>query len=80
MFGVSIISYLKKMMDLLWYKLIRDLVGGSNELLGYRNKSGAKFAKITVREARLEMASSIKCILHKINMKLLLIVMYSKWI
>ena len=36
-------SYLKKMMDLLWSRFIRDLVGGSNRLLGYKNKSGAKF-------------------------------------
>ena len=35
----SPISYLKKMMDLLCYHFIRDLVGGSNELLGYRNKA-----------------------------------------
>ena len=31
------------MMDLLWYQFIRDLVGGSNGLLGYKNESGAKF-------------------------------------
>ena len=26
-------------MDLLWYQIIRDLVGGSNGLLGYKNKT-----------------------------------------
>ena len=30
-------------MDLLWYQFIRDLVGGGNGLLGYKNKSGTKF-------------------------------------
>ena len=36
------------MMDLLWYHFIRDLVGGSSGLLGYKNKT------------RLEMTSSLK--------------------
>ena len=27
------------MMDLLWYHFIRDLVGGSNELSDYKNKT-----------------------------------------
>ena len=31
------------MMDLLWYQFIRDLVGGSNGLQGYKYKSGVKF-------------------------------------
>ena len=35
---------LKKMMDLLWSQFIRDLVGGSNGLLGYKNQNGAKFS------------------------------------
>ena len=38
-----VLLYLKKVMDLLWSRFIRDLVGGSNRLLGYKNKSGAKF-------------------------------------
>ena len=43
------------MMDFLWYQFIRDLVRGSNGLLGYKYKSGAKFG--AAREARLEMTS-----------------------
>ena len=31
------------MMDFLWYQFIRDLVGGSNGLLAYKNDSVAKF-------------------------------------
>ena len=31
------------MMDLLWYQFIRDLVGGKNGMLGYKNKNGEKF-------------------------------------
>ena len=46
------------MMDLLWYHFIRDLVGGSNGLLGYtKTKVVRSSAKIMAREARLEMAS-----------------------
>ena len=42
------------MMDLLRCQFIRDLVGGSNGLLGNKNKSEAmSIDKITSREARL---------------------------
>ena len=36
---------LKKIMDLLWYQFIRDLIEGSNGLLDYKNKSCKNFCQ-----------------------------------
>ena len=44
---INVLSYLKyiPISKKLWicYKFIRDLVAGNNGLLGYKNKSGAKY-------------------------------------